>query len=107
MSDIEITIQTVLTFFGGIACIVAGVSAIAKLFNPFKNLKKMIDEHEQKLSNDNLRIDNMDKAMCGVEESNRIICKTLLVLLSHEITGNGVDKLKKQRDALEQFLINR
>ena len=107
MSDIKITIQTVLTFLGGVAGIVAGVSAITKLFNPFKDLKKRIDEHERKLSNDHLRMNNMDKTMCEVEESNKVICKSLLVLLNHEITGNGVDKLKLQRDALEQFLIDK
>lgn len=107
MSDIEITIQTVLVFFGGITCVVAGVSAITKLFNPFKDLKKRIDEHEKKLSNDHLRMNNMENTMCEVEESNKIICKSLLVLLNHEITGNGVDKLKAQRDVLEQFLIDK
>lgn len=107
MSNVEITIQTVLAFFGGITCVVAGVSAITKLFNPFKDLKRRINEHEQKLCNDNTRMDNIDGTMHEVEESNKIICKSLLVLLNHEITGNGVDKLKLQRDALEQFLINK
>ncbi|MDD4533364.1 MAG: hypothetical protein PHC48_02685 [Prevotella sp.] len=107
MSDIEITIQTILAFFGGITCVVAGVSAITKLFNPFKDLKKRIDEHEKKLSNDNLRMNNMENTMCEVEESNKVICKSLLVLLNHEITGNCVDKLKLQRDVLEQFLVDK
>ena len=105
--NIQITIQTVLAFFGGITCIVGGISAITKLFNPFKDLKKRIDEHEQKLCNDHLRMNDIDNSMHGVEESNKVICKSLLVLLNHEVTGNGIDKLKAQRDVLEQFLIDK
>lgn len=106
-SNIQITIQTVLAFFGGIACIVGGISAITKLFDPFKDLKKRIDEHEQKLCNDHARMNDIDSAMHGIEESNKVICKSLLVLLNHEVTGNGIDKLKAQRDVLEQFLIDK
>ena len=107
MGDVSITIQTILAFFGGIAVIAGGASAILKLFNPLKALKSKVDDHEQKLVKDFERMNTIDKTLCDVEEYDKVICKSLLVLLNHEITGNGVDKLKEQRDVLEQFLINK
>ena len=107
MGDVDITIQTILAFFGGITVIAGGMSAIFKLFNPVKELKEQVCEHEQKLANDFERMNAIDKILCDVEEYDKVICKSLLVLLNHEITGNGIDKLKEQRDVLEQFLINK
>ena len=105
--NILITLKTLLAIFGGITIVLGGISAIVKLFTPFKNLQKRVDNHDEKLARDFEKFKSLDCGMQEVEESNRIICKSLLVLLNHEITGNGVDTLKKQRDALEQFLINK
>lgn len=107
MGNVEITIQTILALFGGITCIVGGVSAIAKLFSPFKELKKKVDDHDEKLGKDFERMEKFDSAVKQIEETDKVICKSLLVLMNHEITGNSVDKLKEQRDVLEQFLIDK
>ena len=107
MNNIDITVQTILAFFGGVTCIVGGVSALAKLFNPIKKLKEKVEEHEHKLSNDYVRMNSLDGLMKEVENSNEVICQSLFVLLNHEITGNSVDKLKEQRDRLEEYLIKK
>lgn len=107
MGDISVTTQTILAFFGSITVVAAGTSAILKLFNPVKKLKEQVHQHEQKLINDFERMHEIDAALCDIEEYDKVICKSLLVLLNHEITGNDVAKLKKQRDVLEQFLINK
>lgn len=106
-NNIMVTLQTILALFGGITCIVGGVSAIAKLFSPFKELKKKVEDHDTKLNKDYEKMETFGKATQEIEETNKVICKSLLVLMNHEITGNGVDKLKEQRDALEQFLIEK
>lgn len=105
--NLDITVQTILAFFGGITCIVGGVSALAKLFNPIRKLKEKVEENERKLSNDYVRMNSLDNLIKEVENSNAVICQSLFVLLNHEITGNGVDKLKEQRDKLEDFLISK
>lgn len=107
MGDVSITAQTILAFFGGITVIAGGTSAIFKLFNPVKKLKEQVHQHEQKLAKDFERMNEIDATLCDIEEYDKVICKSLLVLLNHEITGNDVAKLKKQRDDLEQFLINK
>lgn len=107
MGNVSITAQTILAFFGGITVIAGGTSAIFKLFNPVKKLKEQVHQHEQKLAKDFERMNEIDATLCDIEEYNKVICKSLLVLLNHEITGNDVANLKKQRDGLEQFLINK
>ena len=107
MENITITIETILAFFGGIVCISGGVSAMIKLFNPFKRLKAQVEEHEDKLQNDFRKFENLNSDMKEIEKSNRIICKSLLVIMNHDITGNGIDKLKEQKDKMEQFLVDK
>ena len=41
------------------------------------------------------------------EESNRMILQCLLVIINHEITGNGIENLKHARDDLQEYLINK
>ena len=107
MNNLDITIQTILAFFGGVTCIVGGISALAKLFNPIKKLKEKVEEHERKLDNDYVRMNSFDDLMEEIENSNEVICQSLFVLLNHEITGNSIDKLKEQRDRLEEYLIKK
>ena len=42
-----------------------------------------------------------------VEESNKMILQCLLVIINHDITGNGIDKLKSTRDKLQEYLIEK
>ena len=53
-----------------------------------------------KLDRDNRRIENL-------EDGNRVICKALIALLSHEINGNSSDKLQRALEALNEYLIER
>lgn len=105
--QITITYQTILALSGGIACIAGGVTAVAKLFTPFKKLKDKVQEHEDKLNEGDEEMKELDKAIKRIEDTDKVICKSLLVLMNHEITGNSIDKLKEQRDALEEFLIDK
>ena len=57
-------------------------------------------EVDRKLGSDNKRIESL-------EEGNRVICKALMALLSHEINGNSNDKLQKALSDLNDYLIER
>ena len=43
----------------------------------------------------------------ALEEGNKIICKALMAMMSHEINGNSIDKLQKAYDAMNEYLIDR
>lgn len=55
---------------------------------------------DRKLGSDNERIKTL-------EEGNKVICKALIALLSHEINGNSNDKLQKALEGLNTYLIDR
>lgn len=72
---------------------------IIKMFSPFKKLTQTVAKHAVFLENDYKRINSG-------EESDRMICKTLLALLDHEITNNSIDRLKIVRKELESFILD-
>lgn len=87
----------VCSFLGGLW----GVWKIVKeLKKPSDDLRNMVRNHEQKLNNDNERLNN-------IEEQNKMILQSMLVIINHEITGNGVENMKKTRDEIQEYLINR
>ena len=55
---------------------------------------------DTKLANDNERLKNM-------ESGNRVICRGILALLSHEINGNSSEKLKASQQEITDYLIDR
>lgn len=72
---------------------------VKEIRKPSEDLKATVYKHSQLLDNDNRRIHK-------IEESNQLILRCMLDLINHEITGNGIEKMKKTRDELQDFLIN-
>lgn len=99
-------LKTLLAICGGITCILGCAVAISKLFTPFKNLKTKVDEHEEKITEGFDKMDEMSDAITQVAEADKVVCKVLLEMLDHEITGNHIERLKKVRGELETFIIN-
>ena len=53
------------------------------------------------------RLAQGDEHMSELDESNRVTQKALLAMLSHEISGNDIEKLKEARRELETYLIQK
>lgn len=100
MSQLSISISDIISFCGIIAAIWGVVKIIKEIKKPSNDLKIQVEEHEKKLTKDNKRLED-------IEEYNKAICKSLLALIDHEITGNGIDKLKVTKTELQNFLIDR
>lgn len=78
-----------------------GVWKIVKEFRkPNNEMKAKVEKHDQLLDKDNKRLKE-------IEESNKMIMKSLSVIINHEITGNGIEKMKTTRDELQEYLIDR
>ena len=104
--DLIITFQTLFAIFGGITAVVAGISAITKMFNPFKELKAKVEAHDESLKMGNRKFEMLERELESQGKMQREICKSLIVIMNHEITGNSVDKLKAQQEELQKFLID-
>lgn len=67
---------------------------------PVDTLEQKVDEHEEKLSRDHKRLNDL-------EDGNRIMMRAMMAILSHEINGNSVDKLTAAMDEIHNYLVNR
>ena len=57
-------------------------------------------EVDRKLGSDNERIKSL-------EDGNKVVCRALIAVLSHEINGNSRDKLQSAMNDLQDYLIER
>lgn len=53
------------------------------------------------------KLDNDNKRIASLEDGNKVICKALIAMLSHEINGNSTEKLKQAMSDLQNYLIDR
>lgn len=67
---------------------------------PVTTLESTVREHEDKLKRDHERLNEL-------EDSNRIVMRALMALLSHEINGNSTQKLQDSLDEIQKYLVER
>lgn len=80
--------------------ILAFVKNIREIKKPVSDIKEWQKSTDAKLASDKKRIDEL-------ENGNAVLCRGILALLNHEITGNSVDKLKTAQQDLTNYLIER
>lgn len=95
-----VTSEQIIYICGLIAALWGVWKIVKEVRKPNDDLKAKVVKHDQLLDNDNRRLKEY-------EESNRMILQCLLVIINHEITGNGIENLKHARDDLQEFLINK
>lgn len=67
---------------------------------PVNTLEDTVKKHDERLAKDYERLNDL-------EDSNRIILRALMAMLSHEINGNSDDKLKDSFDEIQKYLIQK
>lgn len=95
MENLEITFTTILEFFGVIAIIGGGVKVIVSALNPYKEIQTKLKKHDEIVKKEQERLDELDSSLQRIEKEQKVQGKALMVLISHLITGNDTDKLKK------------
>lgn len=96
--------QLFLALCGSLATI---AGAVAIVYNLYKNIKKPDTERDEALKKHSEQLDNDNKRLKELEDSNKIIMKSMLALMSHELDGNHTEELTKARDDLQEYLIRR
>lgn len=100
MAEFSITSTQIIWFCSFIAGLWGVWKIVKEVRKPNTDLKAKVEKHDQLLDKDN-------KRLAEVEKSNQMILKSLMVIINHDITGNGVETMKQTRDDIQQFLINR
>jgi len=96
----KITPDSIITFLWVAAALVAFSLSVWALIDRIKKASEWKKSITDKLDRDKTRIDSL-------EAGNKVICRGILALLSHEINGNSADKLKDAKDELTNYLIER
>ena len=103
--------QITLAICGGALVLINFGNAVVNLFksakSPTATLENRVTEIERKMS----RYDDMfgrDKArLDSFDESNRIILKSLLAIIKHDLDGNNVEALKQAQDDLQNYMLSK
>lgn len=96
--------QLFLAMCGSIATI-AGAAAV--IYSIYKKVKQPDTERDETLERHGKLLDNDNKRLKELEDSNKIIMQSMLALMSHAIDGNHTEDLKQARDDLQKYLIRR
>lgn len=100
MSEFSITADQLMWFCTFVAGLWGLWKIVKEIRKPNDYLKKTVAKHSEFLDNDNKRLKEY-------EESNRMVLQCLLVIINHEITGNGIETMKEARDKLQNYLVNK
>lgn len=76
------------------------IKTVREWLKPGMSEREWRAEVDRKLGSDNARIGSL-------ETGNKVICKALIAMLSHEINGNSIDKLQHALTELQNYLIER
>ena len=91
----------VLLALSGVVVLIGNlIRTIKEWHKPQDDLATWRRSVDTRLNNDHERLESMEKG-------NKVICRGILALLSHEINGNSVDKLKASQSEMTDYLIER
>lgn len=104
-------IKYTLEICGGLTIIAGGATVIVNLINktrkPDADRDEKLKRHDEMLDNDNRRLKSLEEHQVETDEAMRIMMKSMLALMSHELDGNHRDELENARDNLHDYLLRR
>ena len=92
--------QTLLSICGAVSIVGGAGAIIVKVIKPAIKLSERVEQLEQYNQADYQRL----KAL---EEMQKQQSKSLAAMLNHQITGNGIENMKKIRDELLESIIDK
>ena len=95
----------VLTLFNLVDKIVNSIKATK---SPLLLLEKRVEALERSAEEAKTNtFPKYDAKITDIEEGNRVTQKAILALLTHSIEGNNTEEMKKAREDLQEYLINK
>ena len=93
-------LQQILAICCGISLIGGAGAVIYKIIYPALQFSNRVSQLEEHSENDYQRLK-------GLEEMQKQQSKCLAAMLNHQITGNGIESMKKIRDELLESIIDK
>lgn len=101
-------LQLLCTFImtvGGAGAIIIGI--IRWMRKPDTTRDERLKRHDEMFDNDNKRLKVLEEHQAETDEAMRVMMKSMLALMSHELDGNHHEELERARDDLHEYLIRR
>lgn len=97
------------TFFVVLLAICGAITTLGGVINLFLNWHKQsrITRHDEVLKDHEIRIKDLEEKTKDQDGFIKVLCNSILALVSHEINDNSTEKLKDAQKELQDFLINR
>lgn len=97
------------TFFVVLLAICGGITTIGGAINLLFNWKKQskVTRHDEEIRDHEKRIQKLEDKTNEQDSFIKVLCNSILALVSHEISGNSIEKLKDAQRQLQDFLINK
>lgn len=103
-SDWQTFIMVLLAFCAAVVLVLNAVEKIRALFQPRSRREGTVQEqlasHERRLNKDHERLTRL-------EEDSKMTLRTMSNLLEHQITGNGIEKMRQTFNDLQEYLVKR
>lgn len=101
----------ILAICGAIITVSSAITVIIKAVKAAKAPENQQNDRLTKLEERVARHDELfakdNKRLTAIEEGNRVVQKALLALLEHWIDGSNIDAIKKAKEELQSFLIDK
>lgn len=97
------------TFFVVLLAICGAITTLGGVINLFLNWHKQsrITRHDEALKDHEIRIKDLEEKTKDQDGFIKVLCNSILALVSHEINGNSTEKLMDAQKELQDFLVNR
>lgn len=103
-SDWQTFIMVLLAFCAAVVLVLNAVEKIRALFQPRSRREGTVQEqlasHERRLNKDHERLTRL-------ESDTTMMLRTMSNLLEHQITGNGIEKMRQTFNDLQEYLVKR
>lgn len=100
MGNFTIALNDVVYLCGVLATVWGAYKILKEVKKPTDDLKEKVNKHSEYLAKDKEEIEE-------IKAGNKVICKSIMIMINHELTGNDVNNMKQMRDELQNYLIEK
>lgn len=104
-----VTLSEIEAFFVVLLAICSAIVTVGGAINLIANWRKQsrVQRHDEEIKDHEKRIRSLEDKTKEQDSFIKVLCTSILALVSHEINGNSLDKLKDAQKELQDFLINK
>ena len=99
-----ITPDRLMTTVSVLLAVFAAIVTVDKVVDIYKKWRAPSTDTEKKLATDKARLDEHEKAIRDLQESQQVLCTGLLALLDHELHNGNGEQMQEARDSIMHYL---